>query len=166
MSEAYVECLVKAKSSNLKSFLKYFMYMMTVASVAFFVLFYQVLALLLAVAFGVGAYFAGLYADVEYEYLYMDKELTVDRILGKSKRKTMAVYNLEKIEIFAPIKSYHLDGFKNRQCQTIDYSVGYEDQPDRRYVMYIEGNLKLIMSPSEELVKIMKNMAPRKIFND
>ena len=70
------------------------------------------------------------------------------------------------MEILAPIKSYHLDNFKNRTVKEKDYSIGYEDQPDRRYAMYYEGGEKLILSPSPEMIKIMKNVAPRKVFND
>ncbi len=124
------------------------------------------LLFLLAVAAGIGAYFVGLYTDLEYEYLYLDKELTIDKVMGKTKRKRVAVYQLDKMEIFAPIKSYHLDNFKNRQTKDKDYSIGYEDQPDLRYAMYYEGSERLILSPSPELVKIMKNAAPRKVFSD
>lgn len=166
MSEAYVECLVKAKTSTLASFAKYFLYLMTGATVVLFLLFSNLLMMILAVAFGVGAYIVRLNTDVEYEYLYMDKELTIDKILGKSRRKKVATYSLEKIEILAPIKSYHLDNYKNRQCRQTDYSIGYEDKPDLRYAMYLEGGEKILLSPSPELVKIMKNVAPRKIFND
>ena len=47
-----------------------------------------------------------------------------------------------------------------------DYSVGEELKPDRRFAMYYEGGEKIILSPSEEMVKAMKNVAPRKIFSD
>ena len=56
---------------------------------------------------------------------------------------------------------------RNRNVnKTKDYSIGEELQPDRRFVMYYEGGEKIILSPSEELIKVMKNVAPRKIFAD
>ena len=166
MSEAYVECLVKAKPSGLGKFFKYLLYFLTAVLLALMFLTMNVLMFILAVAAGVGAYFVGMYTDLEYEYLYLDKELTVDKVMGKTKRKRVAVYQLERMEIFAPIKSYHLDNFKNRQTKDKDYSIGYEEQPDLRYAMYYEGGERLILSPSPELVKIMKNAAPRKVFSD
>ena len=47
-----------------------------------------------------------------------------------------------------------------------DYSIGREEQPDKRYVMYYDGNQKIILSPSEELVKAVRSVSPRKVFLD
>ena len=105
--------------------------------------------------------------DLEYEYLYLDRELTVDKVMAKSKRKRAAVYSLDKMEIVAPVKSWHLDNFKNRQTsKNVDYSSGEEKQPDKRFVFYYEGNQKVIFEPSEEMVKAMQFVAPRKVFKD
>lgn len=166
MSDAYVECLVKAKSSVWGTVLKYFLYILTAVSVILYFLTGILLLLLVAVAAGVGAYFATTNTDIEYEYLYLDKELTIDKVIAKSKRKRVAVYQLDRMEILAPVKSYHLDNYKNRTVKEKDYSIGYEDQPDRRYAMYYEGGEKLILSPSEEMIRVMRNVAPRKVFHD
>lgn len=166
MSEAYVECLVKARTSGLKTCLKYFLLFATIAMGALAILSGYILLLFLAIGLGVLYYFMKLYSDVEYEYLYLDKEITVDKVLAQTKRKRVAVYELSRMEIFAPMKSYHLDDFKNRDVKVRDFSVGYEEQPDLRYVMYYEGGEKIILSPSPELIKMMKNVAPRKVFDN
>ncbi len=164
MSDTYVECLVKAKAPMWGRFLKILLILLTaVFAVAMLLMPY---AILLAVAAGVGAYFSGYLTDVEYEYLYLDKELVVDKVMAKSKRKRIATYTVDRIEILAPIKSYHLDNYRNRTAKVLDYSVGEELQPDRRYAMYYEGGQKILLNPSEEMVKAMKNVAPRKIFSD
>ena len=165
MSDAYVECLVKAKKSVVGSMLK--VLLIVIAVICFLgALIGIILAFIPMILAGVGAYFVNLYSDLEYEYLYLDKELTVDKVMAKSKRKRVATYSLDRMEIFAPIKSYRLDNFKNRDVKVKDYSIGEEQQPDLRYVMYYEGGEKIILSPSTELVKIMKNVAPRKVFSD
>ncbi|MGN0167297.1 MAG: DUF6106 family protein [Acetatifactor sp.] len=166
MSDAYVECLVKAKQSFPGKLLKYVLIVLTVILACLMFLTMNVILLILAVAAGVGAYFVNMFTDLEYEYLYLDKELTIDKVMAKSKRKRVAVYQLDRMEILAPIRSYHLDNYKNRNVKAKDYSIGYEEQPDRRYVMYYEGGEKLILSPSADLIKIMKNAAPRKVFAD
>lgn len=148
---------------------KFFKYFLTILAAALAVLMFltmNVILLLLAIAAGVGAYFIGMYTDLEYEYLYLDKELTVDKVMAKTKRKRVAVYQLDRMEILAPIKSYHLDSFRNRQAKEKDFSIGYEAQPDLRYVLYYEGGEKLLLSPSPEMIKVMKNVAPRKVFSD
>jgi len=166
MSDAYIECLVKAKPSMLGKFFKYLLYMLTAVLLVLMLLTMNMIVFIIAIAAGVGAYFVGLYTDLEYEYLYLDKELTIDKVMGKTKRKRVAVYQLDRMEIFAPVKSYHLDNFRNRQTKDKDYSIGYEAKPDLRYAMYYEGGERLILSPSPEMIKLMKNAAPRKVFSD
>lgn len=169
MSDAYVECLVKAKPSMLgKIGRAVLMTLMVICILAIFVLPPLMLfAFIGAVLFGVGAYFVRMFTDLEYEYLYLDKELVVDKIMAKTRRKRVATYQLDRIEVLAPIKSYHLDNYRNRQVnKEKDYSIGEELQPDRRYLLFYEGGEKIMLSPSEEMIKLMKNVAPRKIFSD
>jgi len=167
MSEVYVEHLVKREKASGLKFLKILLIMLTVVFglMGLMMMFYG-LPLLIAVGTGVGAYFAGLYADVEFEYLYLDKEFSVDKILGKTKRKKAETFEVERMEILAPIHSYHLDSYKNRNAKETDYSIGVEEKPDSRYVMYYEGNRRIVLSPNEEFVKAMRNASPRKVFTD
>lgn len=164
MSDTYVECLVKAKPSVLGRFLKILLIMLAVVFVIIMLVFPY--ALIGAVLTGFGAYLMGFLTDVEYEYLYLDKELVVDKVMAKSRRKRVATYSLGRIEVLAPVKSYHLDNYRNRSVKEKDYSIGEELQPDRRYAMYYEGGEKVILSPSDEMIKVMKSVAPRKVFSE
>lgn len=165
MSETYVECLIKQKTSIVGIIFKSILIALTVLF-GVFSLAGILVAFIIAIITGVCAYYVNLYSNLEYEYLYLDKELTVDKIMAKTKRKKVAVYTIDRIEILAPIHSYHLDNYKNRNVKTKDYSIGEELKPDKRYVMYYEGGEKVLLSPSEELVEAMRNIAPRKIFKD
>ncbi|MCQ2524696.1 MAG: DUF6106 family protein [Lachnospiraceae bacterium] len=165
MSDAYVECLVAAKRKPLMSFLKYLTISLTVVCgllglVGFYIIWF------IAIALGVGAYFLSVYSNVEYEYLYLDKEIVVDKIFSQTRRKRFATYPLEKIEIIAPLKSWHLDSYKNRNFKEEDISSGVEKQPETRYVFYYNGEKKVIFEPDEDMVKILRNAAPRKVFVD
>lgn len=164
MNETYVECLVKKKTPSYMRFLRILLIVLTV----FFVLVGLLLlpALLIGIVLGVAAYFMYLNSDLEYEYLYIDKELTVDKIMAKTKRKRVAVFSLDKMEIVAPVKSWHLDNYKNRSDKTTDYSSGEEKQPDKRFVFYYDGQKKIIFEPNEEMIKAMQFVAPRKVFKD
>ena len=169
MSDTYVECLVQARPSVPGKFLKVFLIALTVILVIgmFIVPPLSLPLFVLAIASGVGAYFANLFTDLEYEYLYLDKEIVIDKVMAKSRRKRVAAYGLDKVEILAPVKSYRLDSYSRRNNTKVkDYSIGEELQPDRRYVMYCEGGEKILLSPSEEMIKVMKNAAPRKVFSD
>ncbi len=165
MSDSYVECLVKKETSTIKKLARLVLIMLTVVF-ALLTFMGLILAFFVALGAGIGAYFVYLHTDLEYEYLYLDKELTIDKIMAKTKRKKVETFDIERLEIIAPIKSYHLDGYKNRIAKTVDYSIGREEQPDKRYVMFYDGNKKIILSPSEDLLKAIRTVAPRKVFLD
>jgi len=164
MSEGYVECLVARKSSVVMKFLKILLIMLTVV---FAVIGMRLLpGLLIAVVTGVGAYFVYMNADIEYEYLYLDKEISIDKVMAKSRRKKAGSYTVEQMEILAPLNSHRLDSYKNRNTKTLDYSSGIANQPERRYMMVCNGDVKVIIEPNEEMIKAIQNVAPRKVFRD
>ena len=165
MSETYVECLVKHKSSILGICVKWLLILATA--------FFGIIGVLgdmpsyiIAIITGVLAYIVNLNAELEYEYMYLDKEITIDKIMNKTRRKRKEVLEVDRMEIIAPIKSHRLDSYKNRKYKTTDYSIGEEKQPDNRFVMYYNGDRCIIMSPSPELLKAMRVVAPRKVFAD
>lgn len=167
MSETYVECLVARKPSFVMKFLKILLIMLTVVLVlAGFMIMPGIPGLLLAAVAAVGAYFANLNADIEYEYLYVDKEISIDKVMAKSRRKKAASYSLEQMEIFAPLNSHRLDSYRNRQMKTADYSSGIAAQPERRYMMVWNGDTKVILEPNAEMLKAVQNVSPRKVFTD
>ncbi len=164
MNETYVEWLVKRKTPAYMKLLRILSIMLAVCFVLLGLLF--VPAMIIGIILGIVAYFVYQNSDLEYEYLYVDKELTVDKVLAKSRRKRVAVFDIGKMEILAPVRSWHLDNYKNRTDKTVDYSSGEEKQPDPRYVFYYDGRQKVIIEPNEEMIKAITMAAPRKVFKD
>lgn len=166
MNDTYVEHLVKAEAKWTWKALKAVLVTLTVLLVLL-ALMGAILFFVFAIATGVGIYLVNRRIDVEYEYLYLDRELTIDRIIGKSKRKRLAVYKLEGMEIMAPEKSHQLDSLNNRPgIRVKDYSAGDSERFGRKFAFFYEGGEKVIISPSPEMVKVMKMMAPRTVFLD
>lgn len=165
MSESYVECLVKHKTPTVKVFLRI---LFTVLTVLFALLIFMagLLAFIMAVVCGILSYFMMLECSVEYEYLYVDREIIIDKISGQKKRKTIEKLNTEKMEILAPVNSWHLDEYKNRELKQKDYSIGYEAQPDQRYVLIYNNEARVLLSPNSAFVAAVKSIAPRKVFTD
>lgn len=104
--------------------------------------------------------------DLEFEYLYVDKELTIDKIMAKSKRKTMDVMELDRIEMICPASSYRNDEFKNRNLTITDYSSRKKSDAYETYYVYFEGNRKIVLDLPADFVKMIQNNAPRKVFLD
>ena len=154
MNESYVECLVAKKPSSAMKALQVFL---IVLAVIFFLLsMLNALMWLGVAAAGIGAYFTSLNASVEFEYLYVDKEIYRRQDFKQNQtEKRSRKFETESMEIFAPINSWHLDNMKNRQLKVTDYSSGVAGQPDRRYVMIYSGDRKIILMPSEAMVKAL-----------
>ena len=119
-----------------------------------------------AIVCGAVAYFVYLESNMEYEYLYVDRQLSIDKVMAKSRRKKAVEFDLERMEVLAPIHSYHLDAYKNKNYKTLDYSSGVASEPDTRYVMYFNGEQKVILEPDVQMLKAIQNIAPRKVFTD
>lgn len=164
-NDTYVEVLVKKENKLGGKVLKFITIALTVVFGMFGLMGIPV-ALIAAVVFGVGAYFVSLNTDLEFEYLYVDKEFTVDKVMARTRRKKVETFDMERMEILAPMKSYHLDSFKNRTAKETDYSSGVVAQPEKRYVMYYDGSRKIILEPNIEFVKAIQMIAPRKVFTD
>ncbi len=165
---SYVECLIESKAS---SAVKVGSMVSLVLAVLFFLSSILtplgMIGLILCLVAGILYYFLSLNAKIEFEYQYCEKEITVDKILNKSKRKNVARYEVERIEVMAPSQSYHLDDYKNRTLKILDFSAREADRkPDPTYTFIYDGKERVIFEPNRELVDAVKNVAPRKVFTD
>jgi hypothetical protein len=122
--------------------------------------------LVIAGVFAALTYYVYLNSEVEYEYLYVDRQLSIDKVLNRSRRKKVANYDLERMEILAPMASYQLDSFKNRTAEVVDYSSREKKDPDPRFSLYYDGKTQIVFEPSPEMVKAIAMIAPRKVFKD
>lgn len=87
------------------------------------------LILLLALVLGIVDYIFIPKLSVEFEYLYVNGELDIDRIYSQSRRKRAASYELSNMEILAPYQSHQLDSYKkNQSIKRYNYSSGIEGQ--------------------------------------
>ncbi|MCR5106867.1 MAG: DUF6106 family protein [Lachnospiraceae bacterium] len=164
MNESYVECLIKRKSSLLNSLLKVIMIVFVVIVLLGGLLFGNMIVLIIAIAIGIGAYYVYPMFDIEYEYLYLDREISIDKIMAKQRRKRVATYDVGKMEILAPENSHELDPYRSRNIKVIDYSSNMDDH--KKYLMaYHDETSECLVKfePNEEMIKCIKQIAPRKV---
>lgn len=162
----HIELLIAVKPKMLNNILKIALWVIAALSLlASFVGILGIISLIIAIAAGVAAYIIGMRADLEYEYTLTDKEIDIDAIFSKQKRKSITNLDLTKLEIMAPLDSYRLDGYKNRNVKTEDYSSGEESNKKNMYVMYYDGSRKIIIEPDEQLYKAIYSVAPHKVYN-
>ncbi|MBQ7724910.1 MAG: hypothetical protein IJT63_04790 [Lachnospiraceae bacterium] len=165
MNDIYIEWLVERKPNPMAGVIRVAAYILTgfFAATGFFIAFPL---LILAAAMVVVDYIFLPKLNVEYEYLYMQRSLTIDSIFSKEKRKNAAEYDLDKMEIFAAEGADRLSEYKNRNLRTRDFSSGYPDR--KRYVMIINSGKemeKVILEPDERIVDAVKAVYPSKVIN-
>lgn len=159
MDQIYIEVLVARKHNTAAGIGK------ILAGIAAVLCFLGSMASIFALAgaalFGFLAYYCYLQEWVEYEYSYVSRELTVDKIMAKSRRKTVASYLLDKIEAGGMENSIRLDTFRNKNCKTIDYTSKNGQSP---FVLYYEGQCKILLDADAGLMQALHNAAPSRIF--
>ncbi len=163
MNETYAEYLIKRKTSVLS-------YVLTavsgaVTAVAFLLamtggfLFLAVFA-----AAGFATYLSWRNLRVEFEYLYVDKQLGIDRIVGQAKRKTVYECSMEEIQMIAPegsgeLKNYKLNG------KSLDFTSHLPGKKIYGIVVQKKGeNQKLLIEADEKLLHCFRQTAPRKVI--
>lgn len=107
---------------------------------------------------------------VDFEYVYVDKELRVAKIMQKQRRKELAVYDLTKMEVLAPVGSHHLDGFRNKDLKVLDYSSQADENKPYRYALILSDSTELILDMvgeySIQILDLIRAFSPRKVFRD
>ena len=110
MNDTYVEVMVARKKNPLVGIGRTACY---VLSVIFFLLgiVSSGVLIVIAAALAAVAYFVFPRLDIEYEYLYIDREISIDKIMSKEKRKNVYTVDLNKMECIAPVNSHELDSY-------------------------------------------------------
>lgn len=166
MNESYKELLVKKQSGVKEKAIRVACLVPTICIGILTLLTGNMVFFLITVILGVAVYFVFQQTDIEYEYLYLDKEISIDKIMAKTRRKKVLTLDVNKIEILAPEKSYQLDSYRNRQVKTADYSAGVDLPGQKLYVMFYEGNQKIRLNLDEDFAKTIKGVLPRKVFTE
>lgn len=167
MSELYSEILVKREASSADTLKKVAIIVGIVLLVAAGI-FITPMFLIGAVALGAGAYYIFPKFDVEYEYLVLNKELDVDAIYARKKRKNMGRYNLDSMDLMAPLNSHRMEYYNGNTRLTVkDYTSGKCDQ--NCYAMIIKSDhntVKVLLELDRDTVENMKRTYPNKVFLD
>ena len=163
MKDVYVEWLVKRKRNFAGKFLRVlFMAASIILWLTSFTL-VNTIVLIAAVAVSNITYFLYCFTEVEYEYVYVNGELMIDRILRKSMRKRILNVDAEEIEVVAPMTSPKVDGFKHREWKVLNFTSGYEKDKRRIFEIYCNNGVKIIFEPIREMVVAMKSLMPHKV---
>lgn len=162
MNDYYVEVLVKRDVEKEKKKRKLIILAMMTILLVLGLATKSLISFCLFAVCVLGYYFLVQKYYVEFEYFYMDGELTITKILNKSKRKKILELNDGQIKLIAPVGSTDLQNFHS--LRKIDCSAN--EPLDFPYVMVCEhkGELKAVnIQMTDELYKELKKSIPYKV---
>ena len=161
MSDFYTEQLVKRKTTAAVTIQKAALIAVTIVS--FLLIFLIPFAIIVPVVLIVVDVIMFKRMNLEFEYLYVNGDLDIDKIMSKEKRKRAYSMNVKDLEVIAPMGSHELDPYQN--LKPVDFSSGEEDH--KKYVMVVAQNgktEKVIFEPNATILDGMRLLAPRKVF--
>lgn len=131
------------------------------AAIVLVILFASVHYTLIGSVLGVGAFYAGLYLgtnfDIEYEYLIVNGDFDIDKILAKRRRKKFISLKLSSIENIGKYSNDMTEG----DDVTLIWAVGNgADSGDTFFADFNHstyGKCRLLFSPSVRVLREIKN---------
>lgn len=164
MSDLYKELLIKRETPSGEKAMKTVMVIVTLLTAVAGIL-VNPFILLLFVGMCVLDYFKFPTFDLEFEYLYVNGELDIDKIISRQKRKRADSFDMGHVEIIAPQSSHELDCYRqDSRIKIKDYSSGRADANVFAMIVSRENQTEMILiEPDEVILKDMKRIAPGKV---
>lgn len=142
----------------------------------FFSALFVIMGITIAQAFMLAGFcLAGLYfiystfCERDYEYTMEKDQLIIDVIYGKKYRKTAHTLDLREMEVTAPHWHDAVSRYKKKggteHLKKYDYTSYEEDTPYYTMIIREDGKkIKLLLDLTEEMLHILKNKYPQKVF--
>lgn len=163
MSDLYTEELITRKTPAVEKVLRILMIAATILALAAG-LFVTPLAFVVFLALAIVDFVKIPQFNLEFEYLYVNGEMDIDKIISKTKRKHVGSYAVNDMEIMAPLNSRVLDSFKHDGALHVkDCSSG---EGDGRYAMVLNMDGKkemIIFEPNETMISDIRRRSPRNV---
>ncbi len=162
VEENYVEWLVKRKDPAFAIPVK--ILMIVLCAVAVVLALQTVLGVIFLAAAAAATYFVFQNLSIEYEYLFADGGLRVDRIMGKARRKKAFECEREEVQIVAPADSYVLKDYQTSNMKIIDCSSSTKGA--KVYAMIAQkgpDHTKVLIEPNERMLSAMRRSLPSKV---
>ena len=161
MGESYTEQLVKQKTSGQT--------MLKKAGLIVALMILEVIAMIIPVlivlpALGIMGvwYLWKRWSSVEFEYIYYNGEIDIDRIMGREARKRVFSASAKEMEVLAPTGSDQLRPFQN--LKVYDCSSNTGNKTYELVAKVKDQNVRVIFEPNDEILQGMRYYAPRKVI--
>lgn len=163
MEENYVEWLVKRKDPIYALPVK--IVMAAVFALSVLMALGSVLGVVLMTVVGAAGYFIFLSLSVEFEYLFAEGGLRIDRILGRARRKKVFECEKEEVQIIAPLGAGQLREYENQRIKIMDCTSG-RTKKGVYAVICQKGSetIKILLEPNEKMLGAMRRSLPSRFI--
>ncbi|WP_058486093.1 DUF6106 family protein [Defluviitalea phaphyphila] len=122
------------------------------------------LLIILILIAGYGAYWFIQRQNIEYEYVFTNGDLDIDKIINKSSRKRVLSTSVKNFEIMAHVEDKNYEHELSNFEKILDFSSGeVKSNTYAALFMYENQKVKMIFEPNEEILKGILNYIPRKL---
>ena len=124
---------------------------------------YTMLAPLIALGAGYGAWYLISSMNVEYEYILTNGEMDVDKIVARRRRKRMITVNARKFEAFGPYKPQEHTG---KDYAGRVYACVSSEDPGNYYAVFNHATLGknlLVFTPNDRVLDGLRGFIPRQV---
>lgn len=133
--------------------------------------FFFLLTCLQPIWFTVGFVFALLWylltfrSNKEYEYSYFDGEIRFAKIMNKSRRKRLGIYQMGDVLMIAPVGDRSINRYENDSMIRVkDYSSRNKEHTVYEAVVQREGDIRLIkFEPDDEFLDAVEVKYKQKV---
>lgn len=163
MNDTYAEWLVKRKTPAYAIAVKALMIFLCV--IGAFLSIITAFGFILFFAFGAATYFVFQRMNLEYEYVVVNDQITIDKIMGQARRKKAWEGSLETIQIIAPVDSYLIKDYQREGMKTLDFTSHM--QGARVYaIIEQKGEVatKILFEPNDKVLECLWQKGPRKVI--
>ena len=162
MNDSYAEWLVKRKSPVYTVFLK--AGLVFLCAVSLFLALMLPFGIIILTIVGAITYFAFQNMSQEFEYLVVNDQITIDRVLGKARRKKGWEGELADVQIIGPVDSYQVKDQDKQGIKVLDFS-SHEQGAKVYAILYQKGGNweKILFEPNEKVLDCLRQRSPRKI---
>ena len=161
MTDLYSELLIKKEQTGKDKAIKILMIAAIAITAAAGLLI--PIAWILTLALGIAAYFILPKLDLEYEYVFVNGDLDIDKIMNKARRKRMFSVDADQMELLAPVGAVELMQYK--KVRTYDYTSGKNHAEIYALIASNKGELcKVLFEPNETIIEGFFVKAPRKVI--
>ncbi|MBR1864616.1 MAG: hypothetical protein IJ806_11070 [Ruminococcus sp.] len=166
--DRFKEQIIKKQPTNKDNLTRIFI-MLAALALAFAVIFISLMfpnLFVIGFTLAIGAVYGGFYLmknlDIEYEYIFTNGDLDVDKIMAARSRKRLITIKVNDVTDIGPCED-HDDGGR-----TVVMASAYDPESqdyfmDLKHASY--GETRVIFTPDDEMLRMIKTSLPRSIRN-